>query len=37
MGFKISWSEMALEDYRSIIEYLMSERSEVVAIDFEKL
>ncbi len=37
MAYKISWSDIALEDYKSIIEYLVSEWSISVASDFEDI
>lgn len=37
MAYKISWSDIALEDYKSIIEYLVSEWSISVASNFEDI
>ncbi len=37
MAYKISWSDIALEDYQLIIEYLISNWSIIVASDFEDI
>ena len=37
MAYKISWSDIALEDYHRIIDYLIDSWSLAVAIDFEKM
>ncbi len=37
MAYKISWSDIALEDYHSIIEYLVSTWSVSVALNFEEI
>ncbi len=37
MAYKVSWSDIALEDYHSIIEYLVSTWSASVALDFEEI
>ena len=36
MAYKISWSDIALEDYQSIIDYLIAQWSISVAFDFEE-
>lgn len=35
MAYKISWSDIALEDYQHVIDYLISSWPLSVAIDFE--
>lgn len=37
MAYKISWSDIALEDYHNIIDYLIAEWSLSVAGDFEEI
>ena len=37
MAYKISWSDIALEDYHDIIEYLINQWSLSVAADFEEI
>ena len=37
MAYKISWSEIALEDYHIIIDYLIAEWSLSIATDFENI
>jgi plasmid stabilization system protein ParE len=37
MAYKISWSDIALEDYHIIIDYLITQWSLSVAADFEKI
>ena len=35
MAYKISWTEIALEDYHAIIDYLITHWSLSIAVDFE--
>lgn len=37
MAYKISWSDIALEDYHNIIDYLINSWALSVAIDFENI
>ena len=37
MAYKITWSDIALEDYENIIEYLVKMWPLVVAVDFESI
>lgn len=37
MAYKVSWSDIALEDYGHIVDYLVSSWPLSVAIDFEKM
>lgn len=37
MAYKVSWSDIALEDYEHIVDYLVSNWPLSVAIDFEKM
>lgn len=37
MAYKIGWTNIAFEDYRKVIEYLIAEWSLVVAVNFENI
>ncbi|MEP6951471.1 MAG: hypothetical protein ABI863_19430 [Ginsengibacter sp.] len=37
MAYKISWSDIALEDYHNLIDYLISQWSLSVATEFEEI
>ncbi len=37
MAYKISWTNIAFEDYQQVIEYLISEWSLTVAANFESI
>lgn len=37
MAFKIIWSEIALEDYKNVIDYLISNWPFTVAVEFENI
>ena len=37
MAYKISWPDIALEDYHQIVDYLINSWPLTVAIDFEKM
>lgn len=36
MAYQISWTEIALQDYKTIIDYLIAEWAISVAIEFER-
>lgn len=37
MAYQINWTEIALEDYKRVIDYLLSEWSIAVAMEFENI
>ncbi len=37
MAYKISWTNIAFEDYQKVVEYLIAEWSLTVAVNFENI